>query len=255
MWRNLIVCLALVLGLASTSYGDINVGSADNWAGWDEPWNLWYSEHLIPQVTLTPQGDILLVSGVSLGDASYLGTRGFDTDGVTPLYNYDTGYPNCWWFARLHPAASTQAALVFDHGVFGTSKFVCDIAGVPEGATIRALVIYAGPGVTYAETDMSLSPGHIVVDYINDLTHDSTYVDEFWSDAGSWTWDGLHLYDAVDVTTWSPSWYQVCLALDSPGLTGTATLYVDNARFVPEPASALIMALGATIISLRRRKC
>jgi hypothetical protein len=146
-----------------------------------------------------------------------------------------------------------------------------DITSVPVGATIRAFIHYGGAGVGYGKTDMSFTPDengyvHVDMDYINDLTGrgpvppEELYVDELWTDAGSWTWDGIKLPDAVDVTTWAPSWYQICIALESPNMGEqgeiTDTLYTDYAVFrTPEPATALIMALGATIISLRRRKC
>jgi len=268
MCRNLIV-MAVMLALASTSFGyQVVVGDWEGTSvdGWDNAPG-WYAES---NATLTPgqttgvtlNTGSLEVSGIPLGDATYLGTRGFDTDGVTPLYNYDPAYPDCWWFLRADGGASAALTEVMSR-VFGGGQFEFDVAGVPEGATLRGFIHYGGLGIDYAKTDMVLTPdenGHVVMNYVNNLTHDTTYVDELWSDAGSWTYDDVKLPDAVDLATWTPSWYQICLALESPGMgtlgTNTADIQLDYVVFdIPEPASALIMALGATIISLRRRKC
>jgi len=267
MCRNLIV-MAVMLALASTSFGlDVVVGDWEGTSldGWDNA-PTWYAES---HATLTPgqtcgvtlNTGCLVASGIPLGDATYLGTRGFDTDGVTPLYNYDPAYPDCWWYARGDHSASAALTLVKAPGVFGRATFEFDVAGVPEGATLRGFLHFGGAGVGYGKTDMVLTPdenGHVVMDYVNNLTHDTTYVDELWTDAGSWTWDDVKLPDAVDVATWSPSWYQVCLALESPGMgdhgTPTTTLQLDYAVFrTPEPTTIALLGLGGLALIRRKR--
>ena len=284
MCRNLIV-MAVMFALATTSYGfERVVGDWEdgNLEGWDNC-PTWYAES---NATLTPGATVgvtlntgsLEIAGIPLGDATYLGTRvdGYDTDGL-PIFadNYDRQYPDCWWFLRGDHGTAEALCQAKYPGLFGQAVFKMDLTGIPTGATIRAFIHFGGNGINYAKTDKSFTPdgaGNLamVFDYINDLTTDNTdhpthptyydtdYVDEVWSDVGSWTWDGLKVPDLVNVNTWNPEWYQLCISMESPGLgtlgTSTTTLFADYARFeTPEPTTIALLGLGGLALIRRKR--
>ena len=261
MCRNLIV-MAVVLALASTSYGytvvvgDWEDGDLDGWenaAGWYAESNATLTPGQTCGVTLNT--GCLVVSGIPLGIATDV--------------EHDSDYPYSWWMLRgIHEAPLKNDAQVKAPGLFAQAVFKIDVTDLPEGANLRAFIHYGGPDINYAKTDMQLLPdenGTVTMDYINDLTgtyntniepvFDSAYVDEVWSDNGNWTWDGSKMTDLIVAKeTWQVSWYEIVFALESPGLEGTADIQFDNARFeTPEPMTIALLGLGGLALIRRKR--
>jgi hypothetical protein len=268
MCRNLIV-LALVLGLASISYGytfgDWEAGSLgtvhDGYSnvttpgadGWD---NAFDAGFWIPGGTDLANASISTI-GVTSGHGSLKVIEAVGS--ATGVSGYDTANPNLYWMLRANfgdcwlqaPAPTTHnyneaAGVLASYTTFevDVTRLAADWAGMGTSSVTVCMLGdgFWGMAKGFAPWDATMG--------------DSTMTVSVVYRTGDPDNPGPLGFTLPPNPSWRPGWFQVVLGTEAPdaAVGSTGVFYLDRARLTPEPASALIMALGATIISLRRRK-
>jgi hypothetical protein len=242
--RFISVCLVLILCLVSTSYGTVTypyiIGDWEdgNMDGWDNGASTYWGTPPFSTAELIPGQTI----GVTHGIGS-LGAFGQPIGSAEGSSLYDPANPNLWGLMRYNPGEGLPPVWPdLPVAAFtGADTFAIDVtrlgADWSDGGNSTFAVCVLGDGFWY------MQKGYAPYDGVGDttMTLEMDISDEVLGTPSS--------------PSWRPGWFQIIIFTESTGFTTGGTFYFDNARFIPEPASALIIALGATIISLRRKKC
>jgi hypothetical protein len=265
MCKNLVV-LALVLGMVSTSYSDIIVGNWE-WSldGWNtdsaegEPQGQGYTsfDGYSPIGATLDSRSLMVRTGPGNGDdywkiaspvvavPNLMGGK-FKLDVSLRVNEWDVN----GWFQLDSLAFSTNVGI--DGVPFTDSRQVINHYQDPENpgtwlSTGSVTVTDRDTGVTSLNTAWGPWLGDVNWTYTWDLSNMKLR-----------TWTGGEWPEFSDIDWTGVNQVRIFVSMQQPNIPveDAGYVYLDNARLlVPEPASALIMALGATIISLHRRKC